>query len=278
MIQGRGIILIKTQTISQDYKGVLAVCIWVAVYALLVVLLLMSVAPANAMERRRDQFAKEPGHYIVPAPISYPGIGDAFVLLGVASNAHDSYTDYAGFLITGDIEGFGGVATDMHLIDKTLIGEVAASRLSKVAVVSYNGRGMETDKDDYGIFEFDDVKTTAARLKGTFYDRMFEIQAQTIKNQVHLTSLRDSEGNLILDTHDSEASENQYYIISFQLDWTDDYQDPRQGLRYSMSRWWRDETSANASEYYQQEHNLTVYIPIGRISTWASIISSLTPL
>lgn len=48
-----------------------------------------------------------------------------------------------------------------------------------------------------------------------------------------------------------------------------DYQDPRKGVRYAISRWWTDEESAGASEYYQQEHNLTAYIPIGRISTWA---------
>ncbi len=239
---------------------------FIIIYCFLLIALVSDLA---AMERRRDQFSKEPGHYIVPTPISYPGIGDAVILLGVDSNAHDSYTDYAGFIVSGDIEGFGAVATDMHLIDRMLIGEVTASRLSQVAVISYNGRGMETNQDDHSILEYDDVKTVSARLKGSFYDRMLEVQAQTIKNEVHLTSLRDREGNLLLDARDSEASKGQYYTLGFQFDWTDDYQDPRRGVRYAVSRWWRDETSPRATEYYQQEHNLTAYIPIGHISTWA---------
>jgi len=233
------------------------------------VLLISFVVPSQAMERRRDQFTKEPGHYLVPAPISYPGVGDAVALLGVISNVNDSYTDFAGFVIVGDIEGIGAVVTDMHLIDKTLIGEVAMQNLSKVAINNHNGRGMETDKDDYSILEVDDVNTLTARLRGTFYDRMLEVSGLIVKNEYHLASLRDKDGNLILDASGSEASESQFYTIGLQLDWTDDYQDPRQGVRYSVSRWWRDESSAETSEYYQQEHNLTAYIPIGRISTWA---------
>jgi len=188
---------------------------------LLVIVFVMLVSPASGMERRRDQFIKEPGYYIIPVPIVLPGIGDALAVLGVISNAHDSYTDYAGFVIAGDIEGFGATASDIHLINKTLIAEVAAQDLSKVQIFSYNGRGMQTDKDDYSILELDSVQTATARLRGSFYDRMFEIQALGIKNEYHLASLRDNDGNLIMDTRDSEESEVQVYNVSLQLDWTD---------------------------------------------------------
>lgn len=233
------------------------------------ILLSIFFSAAHGMERRRDQFIKEPGHYVIPVPIIYPGIGDALAVLGVISNAHNSYTDYAGFVIGGDIEGFGAAASDIHLIDKTLIAEVAAQDLSKVTIFSYNARGMQTNKDDYSILELDSIKTAIARLRGSFYDRMFEIQGLAIKNEYHLVGLRDKDGNLIMDTRDSEPSANQIYNVSLQLDWTDDFQDPRKGVRYAISRWWTDEESAGASEYYQQEHNLTAYIPVGRISTWA---------
>lgn len=233
------------------------------------VLLVTFFSSAYGMERRRDQFIKEPGHYIIPLPISLPGIGDALSVLGVISNANDSYTDYAAFVLAGDIEGFGATVTDLHLIDRTLTAEVAMQKIGKVAINSYDSRGMQDDKDDFSILELDEAQTVTARLRGIFYDRMIEFQALAIQNEYHLANLRNKDGNLILDTSGSETNKGQVYSVSMQLDWTDDFQDPRKGIRYGISRWWTDDKSIGSSEFYQQEHNLTAYIPIGRISTWA---------
>lgn len=235
----------------------------------LIILLLALTASADAMERRRDQFMKEPGHYIIPMPYSLPGVGDGFLVAGTINNAHDSYTDYIGFIIGGDLQGAGAIAKDMHLIDQKLIADVFVQTIDKATIRNYNGRGMESSKDDYSLLEFDDAQYAATRFTGTFYDRMFEIGMAAFKGESHLASLRDREGNLIIDAQDSEPEEFYFYTASIQLDWTDDYQDPRRGVRYNISRWWRDETSASASDFYQQEHNITAYIPIGRISTWA---------
>ena len=51
-------------------------------FFLLNILLLVFISPGQAMERRRDQFMKEPAHYLVPVPISYPGIGEGFAAIG----------------------------------------------------------------------------------------------------------------------------------------------------------------------------------------------------
>ncbi len=233
------------------------------------ILFVVFASPSTAMERRRDQFIKEPGHYIVPVPISYPGIGEGLAVIGVNANAHDTYTDYAAFALAGDFEGFGGVITDLHLIEKTLIAELAAEKLSKAAIFSYNGRGMDSGKDDYMILEIDNVESTIARLRGTFQSRMFEVQTLLVDNKIHLTSLRDRNGNLVEDMSTSQEINERFVMLDFQIDWTDDYQDPRKGVRYNISRWWGQESSASAPEYYQQEHNLTAYLPIGKISTWA---------
>ena len=227
------------------------------------------VVDANAVERRRDQFIKEPGHYIIPMPYSLPGVGDGFLVAGTINNAHDSHTDYIAFALTGAIEGFGAIAKDMHLIDRTLIADVFVQTISKATIRNYNQRGMESDKDDYSLLEFGNAKYTATRFTGTFQDRMFEIGGAAFKGEAQLASIRDRDGNDIQDTSGNQAEEFYFYTASMQFDMTDDYQDPRRGVRYNFSRWWRDETSPHASDFYQQEHNLTAYIPIGRISTWA---------
>ena len=241
----------------------------VLILLLQTVLFVTFIAPVNAMERRRDQFAKEPGHYIIPMPYSLPGVGEGFLVAATVNNAHDSYTDYIGFVITGDLQGAGAIAKDMHIIERTFIADVFVQSISRATVRNYNGRGMDSGKDDYSLLDIDNAQYLASRFTGTFYDRMFEIGAGIFQAESHLAAIRDKDGNLIQDTSSSETNEFYFYTASIQIDWTDDYLDPRRGVRYNFSRWWRDETSASSSDFYQQEHNLTAYIPIGRISTWA---------
>jgi len=232
------------------------------------VLLITFLSDVSALERRRDQFSKEPGHYIIPMPYSLPGVGEGLLLGGAINNAHDGYTDYIGFIITGDLEGAGLIAKDIHLINERLIADVYAQRLDKGTIRNYNGRGMTSGKDDYGLVEFRDNRYAAARLTGTFYDRMLEINGAVLQTESHLASIRDRNGELIQEAS-GDGEEYNIYTAGITLDWTDDYLDPRKGIRYNLARWWRAETAAHATEFYQQEHNLTGYIPIGRLSTWA---------
>lgn len=247
----------------------MSVLIKISIILLQTVLFISSLSTANAMDRRRDQFSKEPGHYIIPMPYSLPGVGEGFLVAGTVNNAHDSHTDYIGFVIMGDLDGAGAIAKDIHLVNETLIADVFMQTINKAIVRNYNGRGMTSGKDDYSLLEIDNARYAATRLTGTFYDRMFEIGGGAFKGESHLSSIKDKDGQLIQDTSSSEAEAFYFYTASLQIDWTDDYLDPRRGVRYNFSRWWRDETKSHASDFYQQEHNLTAYIPIGRISTWA---------
>lgn len=231
-------------------------------------LFVSSITAATAMERRREQFSKEPGHYIVPTVYSVPGIGEGF-LLGVAVvNAHDSYTDYSAVMITGDVEGVALYAGDIHLINENLFVEFAATELSKLPIREYTGRGMTSGKDDYITLELEDLSAKATRFTGTFNNRMIEVYAGLAQFESRLSRILDHNGALIEEAS-GDKNEFNIYNIGITLDWTDDYQDPRKGIRYDLSRGGWDESSAGASEYYVVNHNLTAYLPIGRRSTWA---------
>lgn len=237
-------------------------------YLLVVVMLITFVGNTQAMERRRDQFIKQHGHYIIPMPYSLPGIGDGLLLAGTYNNAHDSYTDYIGFVLTGDLQGFGAIAKDVHLVPRTLIADFSYQRINNGTVNSFNTRGMANGENDYTLLDFEDNDYSAVRLTATFYDRMFELNAAALNGKGTLVRIRDKDGNLIQDANG--ASDNKYtvYTLGMVFDWTDDYQDPRRGVRYQLSRWWRDEAFTNSSDFYQIEHNLTGYIPFGKRSTW----------
>ena len=234
-----------------------------------VTLLASFMQTSEAMERRRDQFTKEPGHYIIPMPYSLPGIGDGFLVAGTYNNAHDSHTDYIGFLLTGDLEGGGLIVQDVHLIPDTLIADFSYQNITKGTVNNYNERGMASGENDYTLLDFEDNEYSAIRLTSTFYDRMFEVNAAFLNGRGTLVRIRDRDGNVIQESTGASGDNFTIYTIGVLFDWTDDYYDPRRGVRYQFSRWWRDETDANVSDYYQLEHNLTGYIPMGKRSTWA---------
>ena len=57
------------------------------------------------------------------------------------------------------------------------------------------------------------------------------------KNASRLSAIRDSDGNLIQSTIDSEISKSETYTYGMRLDLTDDYIDPRRGIRAETSLW-----------------------------------------
>ncbi|MDH5181996.1 MAG: hypothetical protein OEY07_20225, partial [Gammaproteobacteria bacterium] len=222
---------------------------------------------AEAMERRREQFTKTPGHYIVPMPYSLPGIGEGLLVGGSYNNANDSHTDYIGFVMTGDLQGFGLIAKDVHLLPESLIADFSFQRINKGTVNNYNTRGMNNGENDYTLLDFEDNDYSAVRLTSTHYDRMFELNAGALNGKGTLVRIRDKDGNLIQEAGGTNNNEYTVYTIGVLADWTDDYLDPRSGVRFQMSRWWRDESSSLASDYYQIEQNLTGYFAMGKRST-----------
>ncbi len=172
-------------------------------------------ADISIPERRKAQFSKGEGRYIIPSPYSIPGLGDGLLVAGALTNLNDSYADYYGFAATGDIEGYGFFATELHLIDRTLILDLSANSFSKATAQVYPARGMDTDADDYVLAELDRNDFTGARLTYTLYDRRLEFYTLAYRNESSLAAIRDRDGNLIQYAIDADAdtSENITYGI-----------------------------------------------------------------
>jgi len=222
-----------------------------------------------ATERRKDQFSKEPGYYVVPFPYSLPGIGEGLLIGGAYNNIADTHSDLIGFVLTGDLEGGGLVSLDNHLIPNRLILDLSAQYLSTAAVRNYNQRGMTGGKDDYSILNIEDNEFYALRLTGTWYERMFEVYGGALSGKSNLKQISDKDGNVVQTSTGATESSSTLYTFGARFDLTDDYQDPRRGVRYQVSRWWDDREGQTTSKFYQTEHNFTGYIPIGKRSTIA---------
>lgn len=234
-------------------------------------LLCLSLLTQNVFsaERRKDQFSKDPGYYLIPIPYSLPGVGEGFLLGGSYNNIADTHSDLIGFILTGDIEGGGLVSLDNHLISNRLILDLSAQYLSKAAIRNYNQRGMAGDKDDYSVLNIEDNEYYALRLTGTWYERMFEVYGGVLSGKTNLKQISDKDGNAFQTSTGASDNRSTLYTLGLRFDLTDDYQDPRRGVRYQFSRWWDDREGQTTSKFYQTEHNITGYVPIGKRSTIA---------
>lgn len=223
---------------------------------------------ASMPERRRPQFQKESGYYIIPIPYSLPGIGQGLALGAVVTNIYDTYTDAYGFALSGDLAGFGGAVADIHLIPETLILDLNAENLSRARVTNYSQRGMKSEKDDFTLLDLGDINFLGARLTSTFFDRRLEIYGSGYTSSSRLERIRDNSGKTILEAENPESGSSQTYVLGTRIDITDDYTDPRKGFRLDISGWWSPPRRVKAPDYYIMEYNATAYIPIGERSTW----------
>lgn len=240
-----------------------------SLFLMILILTLNGYSEAYLPERRRDQFQGTPGYYVVPIPYQLTGIGSGFIFLGAALNIMDTNADIYGFGFTGDLEGAGAGVLDIHLIPKTLILDATTERINRATLTSYTKRGMDTDKNDYTLLELGDIEFNLARLTATFFDRRFEIYGLGYEAASQLKKIREPDGTTIVDVQNPKRENAQNITVGTRLDLTDDYLDPRKGLRLDINRQWSPPKSSNAPDYYVMEYNATAYVPVGKRSTWA---------
>lgn len=245
----------------------------------LAICLLCALAPAalaadpdagafGAPERRRDQFPKEPGYAIFPYPYRLPGIGSGLSLIAGALNIGDTYTDAYGIVFGGDVKGGAVGLGDVHLLPRRLILDVGYSSLSRAAFQSYSQRGMNTGKDDFSIAEVGDSEYFGGRLTATFFDRRFELYTAWFGSASTLKSIRDNQGNLIIEAQDPPRSRGHTAIFGTRFDLTDDYADPRRGFRLDVSRT-QSPPQGSGPDYFVMDYSATAYVPMARWNTLA---------
>ena len=222
----------------------------------------------SAMERRKDQFYKEPAYLVFPLLYSLPGIGSGVVVTGYAGNLFGTYTDAYGLLIFGEAEGTQLAVEDIHLISERLILDLGRQDINKALVNYYEKRGMDTDKDDYNLLEVSKADSNRGVLTLTFFDRMFEVFTSVYAEESEIEAVRDPDGNIIVELEEPIRGESKVYRIGSVLDYTDDRQDPRKGIRFEVALQNSPRQDEDDPDFYVLNHNVMLHVPIGRISTW----------
>lgn len=218
-------------------------------------------------DRRKEQFQTSFGYALFPYPYQIPGIGKGVGLVGGAMNINNTHTDVYGIAFTGDVQGVATGVADIHLIPRTLILDVGYSRVNKATLQSYSVRGMDSSKDDYRLLEIQDSQNYGGRLTATFLERRVELYGGWYQRSSRLGSIRDKDGTLIVEAQGAERSTDQTQILGTRIDFTDDYNDPRRGVRMDLSRHHTPPTDSGP-DFSVYDLNLTGYLPIGSRSTW----------
>ena len=220
----------------------------------------------TAPDRRRDQFPKDFAYAAFPYPYRLPGLGSGLSLVAGAMNIADTYTDAYGIVFTGDVKGAAVGVGEIHLVPRTLVLDLGQSSVSKAAFQSYSQRGMNTGKDDFSLVEVADSEFYGARMTATFFDRRFELYGAWYQGASRLKSIRDKEGNIILEALDPPRDKGHTTLFGARLDLTDDYADPRRGFRFDVTRSQSPPQGAGP-DYFVMDYNTTGYIPFRRRDT-----------
>lgn len=105
-------------------------------------------------------------------------------------------------------------------------------------------------------------------MTATFFERRFEIYGAWYEGASTLSSIRDKDGNVIVEAQDASREWGHTTWVGTRIDLTDDYADPRRGLRLDITRS-STPPSDSGPDFYVMDYNLAAYLPLGRRSTWA---------
>lgn len=236
----------------------------------LIVVLLFTFSDVSAMERRKAQFLTEPSYMIVPLPYSIAGIGDGIVVTGLLGNIADTNVDAYLLGITGDAGGHILTVEDIHLLPEKLILDLDRQDIDKAVVNNYEKRGMETDKRDYNLIEVDRADSNLARLTLSLFDRRVELFAGIRSFISRVIMMRDSSGDIIENMKDDPyVSRGETHFAGFVVDYTDDRQDPKKGIRVELSGKSNPSRGDKNPDYYVIDQSLTLYLPVAKNGTWA---------
>lgn len=217
-------------------------------------------------ERRRTQFQRTPGYIAIPFLFNLPGVGYGYGVLGAATNVYESCTDVSAMVFTGEVDGAAGAIDSVHILPERLIFDAGGVFLRNAAVEVYADRSMSSEKDDFSIAEFKDTYYAGTRLTATFMERRLEGYLGFYQGSTKLESLRDSDGEVVVKAEGSARETVNTYVAGARADFTDDYMDPRRGVRIDASVWYTP-PEADGPDYLKVDANLTGYLPLGGHST-----------
>jgi hypothetical protein len=217
-------------------------------------------------ERREDPYPTQEGHLFVPLPYSMPGIGEGYFLMGYLANQLDTTLDAAVVWTQGDAPGLITQLDEIPLIEDRLHLQLFDMNIDKVTVNDYESRGTDA-LSHYNLVELSDVRQQSAELTLSLWQRRFALSARYNDQSEEASALRDSDGTLLARYDPPVHTERINRGIGTMLDLTDDYQDPRQGIRLRLDASDHPPIKSTDPDYFVMDYSLLYYQPVNNGDT-----------
>ena len=227
------------------------------------------------IERRRDVFTKQYGHLFVPLPYSLPGLGEGLLFIGNFGNIVNTTTDLATILGVGDAEFIFGFLDEFFIVPDYVYLQYVKAQGFKYALTNYRSRGMNTKKNDFvyalgNYWEYD-----APTFKLTLYDRMLELGLGRSKQKGRFEKFVAPDSDDLTKQGDTitefdpalEVNFGEKLEFSARIDYTDDYRDPRKGVRNILYLDRQTASSSSEPSFDVITNDLQFYIPFLEKST-----------
>ena len=232
---------------------------------LLLFLSLFALQAFGFVERRKDPFFYRFSYYIYPIVQDIPGLGQ---VSGVGVNLVDLFDtdlDFGGFNVDGEFSAKGGYFLNQHLIPEFLVLDWGAFDYD-VASTLYD-RGMESDEDQFFLPEIQG-KGWQGQLTMMMMERQLEAFLRKRKESYYIKKVFDQDGTPYTN-YDQTTQDYEVLNTGWKLDFTDDRQDPRKGLRIEWLKKAPKNSDSLISDFHVIDQNATLFIPLGKFSTWA---------
>ncbi|MDH5751891.1 MAG: hypothetical protein OEZ59_05685, partial [Deltaproteobacteria bacterium] len=233
-------------------------------------LLAASTAFGLVPERRKDQFPKDFAYMVLPLPYSLPGLGEGVFMLGFVSNAFDTTTDLYGYKIFGGLKGQGFGLDEMPLGSENLMLNLGSESFNRGQINMYFSRGMESHQDEYHLVDFQDYASRYYNISLNMFDRRLELFYGGFAMRVKISAIRDHKANFLFKYDDPASMDDKSRHAGFNLDTTDDYYDPRKGLRLVVNRSFSfSSKNPDQPQFHTVNYMLNAYIHTGWSNTLA---------
>jgi len=198
-----------------------------------------------------------------------PGIGKGYFLMGYLSNIKDTTTDLAVVSTQGDAHGNLAQIDEIPIITDHLHLQLFGMDINNATINDYETRGMVSDREGYNLLELSGVQQKSAELTLSFWDRRIALSARYGNYRNEVNAIRNDDGDIIARFSSPYVSKSVERSIGLMLDLTDDFQDPREGLRLRFNVQDHPAVSTDAADYYVADTSLLYYLPVNRSDTIA---------
>ena len=232
-------------------------------------LLLLIPLQLLAMDRRQAKFKSDSSYLILPVPYAVPGVGEGIAYTAMAGNFMDTNVDLVAMRATGAGEGTFIGLYDVHLIPEFLIVNIDYLDVSQFSVRNYAKRGINSDKDGYTLLALDNLKESFVDVRVSLFDRRLEVYQKKSQNETTIGQILDNKGEVQTTFANPQAMASEKTVQGITLDYTDDFLDPRQGIRLQSQSSHSPRINDSAADYLVKDTKLNLYFPLGKNSVWA---------